>query len=340
MQLEELPKDWESVPCDLCGSWQADEFLPIRSYGSDGDALHTLVKCSNCTLVFLSPRPSPTIIGRYYPSDYYAYAGLKNRRHTLKQRLRSRLLDGLGGYDRSTLGGRLIHALVPRGVVDIIIPIQQRGKLLDVGCGDGDRVEWYRQRGFEAHGIDVSSRAIEQATSEGLDVRQGTLPEADYPDRFFDVVVMAHVLEHTHSPRTYLQEAFRILKPGGKLAVAVPNIDSHSAKVFKAYWAWLMPPLHLYHFSVDTLSRILTDSGFEIEGFVGKAVYPSVVKQSVKTTRARAGLWPSVIAWSRSGYMASGVQQLRCGPRTSDAITAYCSKPAALPSKASWARTE
>ena len=86
------------------------------------------------------------IVGRYYPSDYYAYVGLKNRRHTVKQRLRSRLLDGLGGYDRSTLGGRLIHAWVPRGVVDIIIPIEQRGKLLAFGDEPGGWGWGYEER--------------------------------------------------------------------------------------------------------------------------------------------------------------------------------------------------
>jgi SAM-dependent methyltransferase len=232
-------------------------------------------------------------------------------------------MDGLGGYDQS-FGGRLIHALVPPGVVDIIIPRQDQGKLLDVGCGDGERVEWYRQRGFDAHGIETSARAVEHATSRGLNVREGTLTAVHYADEAFDVVVMAHVLEHTHSPRMYLQEAFRILKPGGTLAVAVPNIDSQSAKAFGASWQLLMPPLHLFHFSVETLSQFLVDTGFEIERFVGK-VYPGIIKSSVSVARVRSPLWPALAAWRRAGYFA--VQQLRFGVVGADAITAYCSKP-------------
>ena len=135
---------------------------------------------------------------------------------------------------------------------------------------------------------------------------------------------MAHVLEHTHSPRMYLQEAFRILKPGGTLAVAVPNIDSQSAKAFGASWQLLMPPLHLFHFSVETLSKFLIDAGFDIERFVGK-LYPRIVKSSVSVDRLRSPLWSTLAAWRMTGYVA--VQQLRFGVVGADAITAYCSKP-------------
>lgn len=327
MKAEDLRKDWETAECDLCGSSQTTGYLRIEPYQYKGDPHYTLVKCSGCNLVFLNPRPGPGIIGQYYGSDYYAHSGVNNRKPNLKARLRNRLLDGLGGYDLTSLGGRLIHSFAPRGLVDIIIPSQRKGKLLDVGCGDGERAAWYQNRGFEVYGVEISERAVASARDLGLNVKQGTLPDARYPDSFFDVVLMAHVLEHTHSPGSYLREAYRILKPGGMLAVAVPNIEAHSADVFKACWRLLMPPIHLYHFSIDTLSRFLSESGFKVEGVVGKAVYPIMVKRSIKITRDSSGVWPSLIAWARSGISASVIQQLRCGPRKCDAITAYCSKP-------------
>jgi len=327
MKRENSVKDWENVGCDLCGSSQTANHLRIKPYQFEGDPNYTLVKCSTCGLVFLTPRPGPSIIGRYYGSDYYAHSGVNIRKATLKARLRNRLLDGLGGYGRTSLGSRLIHSLVPRGVVDIIIPSQRKGRLLDVGCGDGERVDWYQQRGFDAQGIEISDRAVESARKLGLKVKQGVLTDGGYADNTFDVVLMAHVLEHTHSPGTYLREAFRILKPGGLLAVAVPNIESHSAKVFKSSWRLLMPPIHLYHFSVDTLSRYMRESGFEVDRIVSKTVYPSMVKRSVELTRDTRGVWSSLVAWARSGLIASGIQQLMRGPRKGDAITAYCTKP-------------
>jgi 2-polyprenyl-3-methyl-5-hydroxy-6-metoxy-1,4-benzoquinol methylase len=304
-----------------------EAFLEVAPYQFKGDPTYNLVKCLGCQLVFLSPRPGPGIIGRYYSTDYYAHTGVTNRKVGLKQRLRSRFMDGLGGFDRQTLGGRLIHRLVPRGVVDVIIPSERKGKLADVGCGDGERADWYQKRGFEVYGVETSGQAVRNAQALGVNARQGTLPDAGYPDNFFDVVVMAHVLEHTHSPGVYLREAFRILKPGGMLAVAVPNIESHSAKVFKSCWRLLMPPLHLYHFSVPTLTRFLSQSGFSVDSVVGKTVYSLMVKRSIQITRNSAGKWSSVVARLRSGLVASGLQQLRWGPRKCDAITAYCTKP-------------
>jgi SAM-dependent methyltransferase len=327
MKEKELMKGWETAKCDLCGSSQLEDFLEMAPYQFKGDPTYKLVKCSGCSLVFLNPRPGPEIIGRYYSTDYYAHTGVANRKMGLKERLRSRFMDGLGGFDRKTIGGRLIHWLVPRGVVDVIIPSDRKGKLADVGCGDGERAGWYRNRGFEVYGVETSEQAVKNAQALGVDARQGTLPDAGYPDNFFDVVVMAHALEHTHSPGVYLREAFRILKPGGLLAVAVPNIESHSANVFKSCWRLLMPPLHLYHFSVPTLTRFLSQSGFKVDSIVGKTVYPLMVKRSIKITRDSSGPWSSLSVRLRSGLIASGLQQLRCGPQKCDAITAYCSKP-------------
>jgi 2-polyprenyl-3-methyl-5-hydroxy-6-metoxy-1,4-benzoquinol methylase len=275
--------------------------------------------------VFINPRPGPAIIGRYYGSDYYAHTGVDNTPPSLTRRIRQRLLDGMGGYDR-TLAGRLIHACVPRGAVDIVISSDRRGRLLDVGCGAGERVNWYRERGFDARGIEVSGSAVERARAQGLDVKHGTLHDGHYPDAFFDVVIIAHVLEHTHSPALYLREAARILKPGGVLAVAVPNIESQSATVFKACWTMLMPPLHLYHFSVETLTRYLIKSGFEIDAIVGKTVYGEIATNSVKSTRKQFGRWPAMSAWFRTGLISSGLQQLLFGARKADAVTIYSVK--------------
>ena len=62
------------------------------------------------------------------------------------------------------------------------------------------------------------------------------------------------------------------------LAIAVPNIGIHSFDVFKSDWAFLKLPLHLYHFSVDTLTAYLGKSGFGIESIVGKIIYSRMAR--------------------------------------------------------------
>jgi 2-polyprenyl-3-methyl-5-hydroxy-6-metoxy-1,4-benzoquinol methylase len=316
---------WETVGCDLCGSADYEKFIDSPATCNKAKLPLTLVRCLVCGLVYLNPRPRQDVIGEFYTSDYYAHSNMRSRQRRLRAKLRNRFLDGLGGYGASP-DKKMIGWLAPRGLVDVIIPGNSRGKLLDVGCGDGERAYWYQERGFQAYGVETSERAVTSARELGVSVTLGTLSASHYPDAFFNVVVMAHVLEHTHSPREYLDESFRILKPGGILAVAVPNIASHSARIFKANWSFLMLPLHLYHFTPNSLSVYLQRSGFRVDSLVGKLVYPRMVRRSRQAQRAHESLLLAVGTWLRSGILPSALASLTGGVASCETITAYCIK--------------
>lgn len=318
--------NWEHIPCDYCGGLDAVVLHRVAAQQSGIGAEMTLVRCSSCSLVYLNPRPSEQEIGMFYPTGYYAHSNMNGRQKRLRARLRDRFLNALGGYGNA-LDQRLIKAFNPISLVDVIIPETRRGRLLDVGCGDGERAYWYSKRGFEAYGVEVSSRAVKNARNLGIHVRQGTLESAEFPDAFFDVVIMGHVLEHTHSPQKCLKETFRILKPGGMLAIAVPNIEAHTALVYGQDWAFLMLPIHLYHFSVATLSAYLTRSGFCIESMNGKLVYPRMVRSSHRNFRTHSPAGASVKAWVSSGVLASEFARMKKGISACDTITAYCIRP-------------
>jgi 2-polyprenyl-3-methyl-5-hydroxy-6-metoxy-1,4-benzoquinol methylase len=317
---------WEEVDCDFCGSGEHTDFLVAEEQRSNVGRPLVLVACRQCGLVYQNPRPTRETIGGFYGADYYAHGAMAAQSKTLRGRLRARFLEGLGGYGTGP-DLRLIQRLAPVGWVDVIIPHTRQGTLLDVGCGDGQRAAWYQQRGFQSYGVDVSEAAVEKARERGLPVRCGSLAEANYPDRFFDVVILVHVLEHTHSPCKALAECFRILKPGGLLAVAVPNIASHSARVFGADWSFLMLPIHLYHFSVDTLSAYLRGSGFNVASLVGKTVYPRMARSSCRKVKRRRSSSAYRKAWISSGVLASGLAVLKDGVSKCDTITAYCTRP-------------
>jgi SAM-dependent methyltransferase len=72
------------------------------------------------------------------------------------------------------------------------------------------------------------------------------------------------VLEHLSDPRRTLREIGRILKPGGRLIVAVPNYSSVQARWSGPAWFHLDLPRHLFHFPVAGLRRLLVDSGFTL----------------------------------------------------------------------------
>jgi len=104
--------EWEEVACDLCGCGVQDTFVDVETRSANVSRSMKLVKCLGCGLVYLNPRPTQERIGE----------------------------DGLGGYGTS-FDHTIIRQLAPLGLVDVILPSVRRGKLLDVGCGDGERAD-------------------------------------------------------------------------------------------------------------------------------------------------------------------------------------------------------
>jgi SAM-dependent methyltransferase len=90
----------------------------------------------------------------------------------------------------------------------------------------------------------------------------GYHPLADFEAGSFQLVAMRHSLEHVHDPLRLLRDAHRILMPGGKLVVAVPNIDSLPFRWFGHSWYGLDLPRHLTHFAPWTLHLMLERAGF------------------------------------------------------------------------------
>jgi SAM-dependent methyltransferase len=121
------------------------------------------------------------------------------------------------------------------------------------------------RQGWQVTGLDVSVAAIQRIRTElGLRGFVGTLPYPEFRPASFDVITMWHSLEHVHAPLEILQEAHRLLVPGGKLLVAVPNIDSLPFHWFGSAWYGLDLPRHLTHFAPWTLHLMLERAGFSV----------------------------------------------------------------------------
>jgi SAM-dependent methyltransferase len=145
------------------------------------------------------------------------------------------------------------------------LPPGPPGDLLDVGCGSGEILLALREVGWRCHGVEVSEQAVSAARSAGLtSVQLGELPELDYPTAGFDVVRFWHSLEHVCSPRAYLTEARRLLRPGGKLLIGVPNFASLLSRVTRDRWFYLDVPRHLWHFDQGSLGQMVSACGFSV----------------------------------------------------------------------------
>lgn len=138
-------------------------------------------------------------------------------------------------------------------------------KVLDIGCGRGAMLRALIDLGHEAHGVEIAAEAASGADPRAQITIAPELSQAGYDDDTFDAVILWHVLEHLPHPEQTLAEIRRSLRPGGRLILAVPNFGSLQSRRTANNWFHLDLPRHLYHFTPDTLQRLLTCNDFHCE---------------------------------------------------------------------------
>lgn len=141
--------------------------------------------------------------------------------------------------------------------------VDGRGAILDVGCWVGFLLAEARERGWrECVGVEPSSFASEYARERlGLDVRTEELFTADLPTGHFDVLVMGDVLEHLTRADDALDRAHSLLRPGGVLALALPDAGSRVARLLGRRW-WSVIPTHIHYFTRGSAATMVSRHGF------------------------------------------------------------------------------
>jgi SAM-dependent methyltransferase len=236
--------EWEEPDCLLCGSRSGSPLVEAPDWTPGGTGLwFAAVQCQECGLCFTSPRPNDQTIGQFYPSVYRPHRSPRPRRAHWRPRW-------FGSAEKA-------------GEERLVLAWPGQGRLLDFGCGGGSFLARMHQQSWQVTGLDVSTAAVQRVRTElGLRALVGTLPHPELRPASFDVITMWHSLEHVHAPLAVLREAHRLLVPGGRLVVAVPNIDSLPFRWFGPAWYGLDLPRHLTHFSPWTLQHILLRAGF------------------------------------------------------------------------------
>lgn len=140
---------------------------------------------------------------------------------------------------------------------------QRFGALLDVGSGTGEVLLAAGERGWRAHGVEPERTAAELARQRGLAVTVAGLAQSDLPERSYDVVSAFHVLEHIPDSRAFLRTMARWARPGGLVAVEVPNFASVQRRRLAEGWSGLRPHEHLVHFTPATLRQTFVAAGIE-----------------------------------------------------------------------------
>jgi len=217
-----------------------------------------VVRCLNCGLMQTDPRPTSATIGLYYPQDYGPYLSTK----VLNSKTRT-------SQNRHFIGLRkgLLKPLY-RKIIDLktaCLPSSlQPGKMIELGCASGSYMQQMATRGWQVQGIESSSKAAEEARQLGFDVYTGTLESAPDPEYPMDLIVGWMVLEHLHDPVLCLKKLRRWAHPGTWLVLSIPNAGSLEFSLFGNRWYALQLPTHLYHFTPETLEKLLNTAGWNI----------------------------------------------------------------------------
>lgn len=147
----------------------------------------------------------------------------------------------------------------------------ERGRLLDIGCGDGSFLKKASDLGFSVTGIDIDSKSVSIAqTLRGIsDVHAVGLSEAMsagvIKPKTFDVVTFFEVLEHQPDPMNFLAQVRKLLKPGGRIFGSVPNrhaIFQNTRYWHRFYSEEIFPPHHFLWFDRASVSEILSRAGW------------------------------------------------------------------------------
>lgn len=275
--------------CPLCAG-AAHHACTTRDFlhGLPGEFDYYL--CSGCGAEFLHPMPDGERIASFYPADYTVHAP-ETRAKPLRP-LERAVLRGQYGYhhlNQEPLATRLLALLAGPFLYRHAPEFRAGGRLLDIGCGNGKFLLRMRELGWQCRGLDFSAEAVAACRLHGLEVTQGDLASAAFPDNSFDVVTARHLIEHVPDPLALLREIARILKPGGSLYIETPNTGALLRSRFGIYWFANDAPRHLILFSAETLTQAAARCGLD-PAAIETSASPKVLLNSLDYRAGRGGL--------------------------------------------------
>ena len=254
--------------CPACSSATITQVLSAIDHTVSGKEFE-IYECTTCSLRFTQGVPSIDEISSYYQSDsYISHSDTKEG-----------LISSL--YHRI----RIMTLRSKRGLIEKKTGVR-RGRLLDIGSGTGAFLHTMHIAQWEVNGLEPDSNAREKG-KELYDLDMESSEELfKLEPSSYDAITMWHVLEHVHQLHDYLDQLKKLLKPNGRIFIAVPNYTSYDAKIYGSHWAAYDVPRHLYHFSPGAMTGLLTRHGLNLKSVQPMwfdSFYVSMLSEKYKT---------------------------------------------------------
>ena len=217
--------------CPICNKEDIASLLHTKDYSLTTEDFQ-IIQCANCTLEYTDPAPSKEAIAPYYNFPSYishtdTKEGLVNQ---IYHKVRNHTLTQKTNWVQSLFTGH-------------------KGQLLEVGAGTGAFAHSMLNKGWKVTALEPDA-ASRQKALENYNINLLPIEELfQLEPAKYEVITLWHVLEHVHDFNTYMKTFHSLLKPNGRLIIAVPNYTSYDAGFYKNFWAAYDVPRHLYHFS-------------------------------------------------------------------------------------------
>ena len=270
--------------CNMCGSPTSHhKVLGKRLNQSQGKnprskigIATTIVKCSNCELIFSNPQPIPNDLQDHYgvlPETYWS-------------------------KDYFTIGESYFATEIARAKE--LIAFKNGMKSLDIGAGLGKAMLALSKAGFDAYGFEASEQFYERAVSQmgiGRDkLMLGMIENMSYPEGYFDFISFGAVLEHLYDPSDSIERALKWLKPNGVIHIEVPSSAWLINKLLNLFYKLkrtdyvsnispMHEPYHLYEFGLKSFHEHAKTRNYEVvwhEYYVCSTFMPKIADYFLK----------------------------------------------------------
>lgn len=253
--------------CPVCGGSQFSLPSTCIDYTVSHETFN-IVSCLDCDFTLTSPRPEDEQLGKYYQSENYI--SHSNKAATL--------------LDKIYLLARNFTLKWKVSLLQKYYLKQGEVHVLDYGCGTGEFLKACQASGFKIDGVEPS----ENARSKSSETNQIKILESIHglDGKTFDIITMWHVLEHIPDFELIIQKLKSKLATEGILFIAVPNHKSFDAQHYKQHWAGFDVPRHLWHFSSNTMKKILSKNNLNLVDICGMkldAYYVSLLSEKYKS---------------------------------------------------------
>jgi len=250
--------------CEMCGDpatnhkvlgQRLNKTQGFRAKKATGISV-SVVKCSNCQLIYSNPQPIPFDLQDHYgtpPENYW-----KDEYFVLQPDYFSTQID----------------------TAKQLLKRETNIRALDIGAGLGKAMIAMQSKGFDVYGLEPSvpfyERAISKMKIDSHKLKLGAMEEIEYGDAYFDFISFGAVFEHLYEPSKCLEKALRWLKPDGIIHIEVPSSNWLIGKFANLFYQLaatnyvtnLSPmhtPFHLYEFGLKSFQKLAPVLHYEVE---------------------------------------------------------------------------